>query len=109
MLTESKYYVDMATKVTYQNVLMVAKSGTMYVIKVTEQVAEEIAHMQASGTAQFSLALRPDVDTRSVDVSGLGETTNVIIQRYGLPVPQVYPQSGQTIPAGPVPGSPTPA
>ena len=109
VLTAGKYYNDKTTKVTYQNVPILAKTSTLYVIKVTEQVAEEIAHMQASGTAQFSLALRPDVDTRVVDASGLGETTNLIIQRYGLPVPEVFPQNGQAVPAGPVPGSPTPA
>ena len=70
-------------------------------IKVTDQVAEEIAHLQASGNAQFSLALRPDVDNRAVDAAKLGATTNIIIQRYGLPVPQVYPQPGQAINPGP--------
>jgi Flp pilus assembly protein CpaB len=109
VLTQGKFYNDKTTKVTYQNVPILAKAGTMYVIKVTEEVGEEIAHMQASGTAQFSMALRPDVDTRVVDASGLGETTNLIIQRYGLPVPQVFPQDGQQIPTGPVAGSPTPA
>jgi Flp pilus assembly protein CpaB len=97
-----RYYTDKSTKLTYQNVLVLAKADTFYVLKVSEPVAEEISHLQASGTASFSLALRPDEDTRSVDASKLGETTNLIIQRYGLPIPQSYP-AGKGVPSGPVP------
>ena len=108
ILEEGEFYGDKATKVTYQDVPILTKSGSFYVIKVTEQVAEEIAHMQASGVASFTLALRPDVDKRVVDASQMGQTTNIIIQRYGLPVPRVYPQAGQPIPAGPAIVAPTP-
>jgi Flp pilus assembly protein CpaB len=96
------FYTDKSTKLTYQNVLVLAKTSTFYVLKVSEPIAEEIAHLQASGTAQFSLALRPEDDNRAVDASKLGETTNLIIQRYGLPIPQTYPpgKGGQV---GPVP------
>jgi pilus assembly protein CpaB len=97
-----RYYTDKSTKLTYQNVLILAKSGSLYVLKVSEPVAEEISHLQASATAQFSLALRPDEDTRPVDASKLGETTNLIIQRYGLPIPQSYP-AGKGVQTGPVP------
>jgi Flp pilus assembly protein CpaB len=106
--TTTQLYGDKATKVTYQDVLILSKGGTFYVIKVTERVAEEIAHLQASGNSSFSFALRPDVDNRPVDASQLGETTNIIIQRYGLPVPQIFPQPGQTVNTGPVPAPPTP-
>ena len=108
VLDGGQFYGDRATKVTYQDVLVLNKLGQMYVVKVTEQTAEEIAHLQASGNSSFSFALRPDVDKRIVDASQLGETTNIIIQRYGLPVPQVFPQNGQAIAVGPAPGSPTP-
>lgn len=108
ILEEGEFYGDKSTKVTYQDVPILTKKGTFYVIKVTEQVAEEIAHMQASGVASFTLALRPDVDTRIVDASTLGNTTNMIIQRYGLPVPKVYPVAGQPINAGPPVVAPTP-
>ncbi len=102
-------YGDKATKVTYQNIPILSKAGSFYVVKVTEQVAEEIAHLQASGNASFSFALRPDVDNRTVDASKLGATTNIIIQRYGLPVPQIYPQPGQAVNLGPDPLAPTPS
>ncbi len=105
---DGQYYGDKTTKVTYQDVSVLSKNGTFYVIKVTVQVAEEIAHLQASGNAQFSMALRPDVDNRAVDVATMGETTNIIVQRYGLPVPQVYPQPGQAINPGPPAATATP-
>jgi Flp pilus assembly protein CpaB len=102
-----KYVADRSTKVTYQDVPIIAKNNTYYIVKVTQQVAEEISHLQASGAAQFSFALRPDVDTRVMSTNGLGETTNLLIQRYGLPVPEEYPNSTSKI-NNPAPGSPPP-
>ncbi|MFI5226032.1 MAG: Flp pilus assembly protein CpaB [Candidatus Limnocylindrales bacterium] len=96
------YYPDKATKITYQNVTVLAKAGTFYVIKVSEAIGEEISHLQATGAGAFSLALRPPSDTRVVDASRMGETTNLIIQRYGLPIPEAYP-AGKGIPTGPAP------
>jgi Flp pilus assembly protein CpaB len=95
------YYPDRSTKITYQDMEILARSGTYYILKVPLNVAEEIAHMQADGTAQFSLALRPDQDSRILDVSGLGETTNRIIERYGLPVPETIPSNGRPYPTNP--------
>jgi len=92
------YYTDKSTKLSYQNMLVLAKSGTFYVLKAPVDVAEEISHLQASGAAAFSLALRPDVDTRQVDASALGTTTNRVIIRYGLPIPVAFPPV-----SGPVP------
>jgi len=109
------YYSDRSTKITYQAMQILARSGTYYILKVPLTVAEEIAHMQADGTPQFSLALRPDQDTRILDVSGLGETTNRIIERYGLPVPESIPSRGRPYPTNPPipsltpPPSPSPA
>ena len=85
------YYTDKSTKLSYQNMLILAKTGTYYVLKAPLDVAEEISHLQASGAASFSLALRPDVDTREVDASALGTTTNRVIIRYGLPIPVAFP------------------
>ena len=107
MAIDEKYVTDRSTKITYQDVPIIAKNSTYYVVKVTQQVAEEIAHFEASGSAAFSLALRPDIDTRVSNTAGLGETTNLLIQRYGMPVPEAYPNSTSKI-TNPVPGSPAP-
>ena len=63
----------------------------LYIIKVDLNQAEEINHLAASGNAVFSMVLRPEGDDRTVDTTDYGETTNQIIEKYGLPIPQVYP------------------
>jgi Flp pilus assembly protein CpaB len=91
------YYSDKATKISYQNMLILAKAGTFYILKAPIDVAEEISHLQASG-ASFSMALRPDADTRQVDATKLGTTTNRVIIRYGLPIPVVFPPFSGPLP-----------
>ena len=109
VILKGRYYTDKSTKLTYQDMLVLAKTGTSYILRTTLAVAEEISQLQASGTATFSLALRPDQDTRVLDASSLGETTNRIIQRYGLPIPENYPAgNGPFVTPQPTP-SPTTA
>jgi Flp pilus assembly protein CpaB len=98
LLDDGKYYTDKATKITYQQMLVLAKSGSFYILKATLPIAEEIAHLQAAGNVTFSLVLRPNQDVRVADASKLGETTNALIKRYGLPVPEVYPAGRGPIP-----------
>jgi Flp pilus assembly protein CpaB len=86
--TASNFITERATKIIYQNLIILAREGDFYIIRAPVAVAEEILHMQAAGTTTFSMALRPDVDQRSVDASALGTTTNRIIEKYGLPIPQ---------------------
>ncbi len=101
---EEGFYSDRSTKISYQNMLILAKAGQSYILKAPIDVAEEISHLQATGASSFSLALRPDVDTRQVDATELGTTTNKVIIRYGLPIPVVYPSF-----EGPLPtAAPTP-
>ncbi|HET7181785.1 MAG TPA: SAF domain-containing protein [Candidatus Limnocylindrales bacterium] len=109
------YYSDMVTKITYQDMVILGRAGSQYILRTTVAVAEEINHMLATGTVQFSAALRPDQDVRFVDVSQLGATTNRILQKYGLPFPAIYPAPSATIPPAPpivfptIPPSPPPA
>jgi Flp pilus assembly protein CpaB len=97
-LAADGFYTDKSTKITYQNMIILAKAGSLYIVKATLAVAEEITHLQASGTAQFSMVLRPEQDIRYADASTLGATTNLFIERYGLPVPEVYPPGDGPIP-----------
>jgi Flp pilus assembly protein CpaB len=107
LLTAGRFYTDKSTKITYQNVVILARAGQFYVVKATLGMAEEISHLQASGNAAFSLAMRPEADIRLVDASALGETTNKLIAKYGLPVPENFPPSRGPIPT-PEP-TPTPS
>jgi Flp pilus assembly protein CpaB len=109
LLSSGKYYSDKATKITYQNMEILAKTGSFYIVKATLAVAEEITHLQASGNAMFSFALRPDSDVRFADASKLGETTNLIIERYGLPIPQTFPAGNGPLPSPVATPSPSPA
>jgi Flp pilus assembly protein CpaB len=102
------YYPDMATKITYQDVVILGRAGTQYIIKASLAVAEEINHLLATGTVMFSAALRPDQDVRYVDVRTLGATTNRILQKYGLPFPAVFPAPSASIPPQPPLQTPTP-
>jgi Flp pilus assembly protein CpaB len=108
------YYSDVVTKITYQDMVILSRVGTQYILKAPLAVAEEILHMMASGTVSFSAALRPDQDVRFIDVSDLGATTNRILEKYGMPFPAVYPEPSATIPPQPplvfptVPPTPAP-
>ncbi len=110
LLTEGQYYTDRSTKITYQDLVILARSGTFYIVRASIAVAEEISHLQASGNALFSAVLRPEQDVRTVDASRLGSTTNLIITKYGLPIPETYPAGGgpaATLP--PLQPSPSPS
>ena len=107
-LPKEGWYTDKSTKLSYQDMLILAKSGTFYILKAPLDVAEEISHLQASGSAAFSLALRPDVDTRVVDASILGTTTNKVIIRYGLPIPVAFPPVTGPVPTPKPTPKPTP-
>ncbi len=98
VLDRGVYYTDQSTKITYQDMVILARQGSTYIVKATLPVAEEIGHLVASGNVLFSFALRPDQDTRTLDVSRLGATTNRIIQKYGLPIPETYPAGGGPLP-----------
>jgi hypothetical protein len=108
LAAEGEFYSDRSTKITYQDMVILAREGAFYIVRAPLDVAEEIAHLQATGNATFSLALRPDEDTRPVDASTLGETTNRIIERYGIPIPEVYPAGSGPIQTPPPTPSPTP-
>jgi Flp pilus assembly protein CpaB len=104
-----RYVSERSTKVTYQDVPILARNDAFYVVRVSLAIAEEIAHLQAAG-ATFSLALRPDADTREANTSGLGETTNRIIEKYGLPIPEPIDGTSRSRNAAPTPRpEPTPS
>ena len=90
VLAAGRYLTDKSTKIVYQDMLILAKTATSYVLRASISVAEEISHLQASGAASFSFALRPEQDTRQVNTSTMGTTTTKIVARYGLPLPEWY-------------------
>lgn len=108
---KGRYYTDKSTKITYQNMVILARTGQFYIVRASLGVAEEITHLMASGNATFSMVMRPEADVRSIDASTLGATTNRLIAKYGLPLPETYPPGNGALPA-PLPAptlSPTPS
>jgi Flp pilus assembly protein CpaB len=94
---KGRFTTERSTKIVYQNVLILARKESFYIVKAPIAMAEELAHLQAVGTATMSMVLRPDVDQRPVDATSLGETTNRIIEKYGLPIPENYPVGNQAL------------
>jgi Flp pilus assembly protein CpaB len=84
------YYSEATTKLTWTNVevLSADAENLLYVVRVDEHQAEEIAHVQSVG-AKFTLGLRPAADARDVDSNGYGRTTNMMIDLYGFPIPNM--------------------
>ncbi len=108
-----------STKLTFQDleVLKSSPDDNMYVLKVDLHQAEQIAHVVQLAPDSFSLALRPDEDTRAADTSQYGTTTDRLIMTYLFPAPQLIDLNQllgpvvSPIPAAggsPVPGGSTP-
>jgi Flp pilus assembly protein CpaB len=106
-----------STKITIQDleVLKADPDTNMYILRVDLHQAEQIYHIVQVAPDSFSLALRPDEDTRADDPTQYGTTTNSLIMTYLFRVPQLLDLNallnGQPLPSPSfVPGpSPTPA
>jgi Flp pilus assembly protein CpaB len=90
--------LDISTKLAWTDVEVIKHDAgsDLYVFRVDLSQAEEIAHAQSYG-AEFTMALRPDEDTRDIDRSFYGTTTARIFDRFNFPMPEVigadtYPQ-----------------
>jgi Flp pilus assembly protein CpaB len=92
-----QYIAERSTKIVFQNMLILARQGDEYVVRAPLAVAEEINHLLASSGAIFSIALRPNIDVRTADASQLGTTTNRVIAKYGLPIPEVLTAPGRAV------------
>jgi Flp pilus assembly protein CpaB len=115
------YYTGFTTKVTWSNleVLAFEPNDELYVLRVDQHQAEEIAHVQGSGADNsFTMSLRAQADARELDRSGYGETTNRILEQYNYPIPQIInldtypqpsPQPSPFTPGGAPPPASTPA
>lgn len=116
--SQEGYYSEVSTKVAWPDleVLSINREEDIYILKVSLHDAEEIGHLQDGGTS-FGMVLRPSLDTRPVDVSRYGETTNRIIVEHGFPLPQIIetstwkqplPGTAEAGPSSPAPSSPAP-
>jgi len=84
----------------------------MYILKVDLHQAEQIYHIVQVAPDSFSLALRPEEDTRAADTSQYGETTDRLIMTYLYPVPRLIDLSqllGVPLPTPQIGPSPAPS
>ena len=96
---EITYTSGTSTKLMWLDVPVISRpegSPELYILRMDLQQAEEVALAQNVG-AQFSLVLRPEIDTRDVDRSTYGETQDRIMVRYNFAIPELvdaltYPQ-----------------
>ncbi len=78
-----------STKLMWLDVEILVRNpeSDLYVLRMDLQTAEEVAHAQNQG-AQFTMVLRPPTDTRDIDRSSYGETTDTLVTRYNFRIPE---------------------
>jgi Flp pilus assembly protein CpaB len=82
-----------STKVTLQDMTLLARNGSIYILRSDLATAEQIAELQAAG-GQFTLVLRPDQDTRTAKTSG--STVDSLVKEFGFPFPKAPLVGGQS-------------
>jgi len=75
---------DIATKITLQNLSILARAGAVYTIRTDAQTAEQIAYMTAAGGTTTFL-LRAAQDQRQVLTQG--GTFAPVYKRFAFPIP----------------------
>jgi Flp pilus assembly protein CpaB len=74
-----------STKVTLQSVTILAKNGSVYIVRSDLETAEKIAELVAVG-GTFTMALRPAEDDRTAETEG--STVDRLVEEFEFPVPQ---------------------
>jgi len=75
-----------STKVTMQSMTILARNGSLYILRADLDTAEKVAEMAAAG-GTFTLVLRPDEDERTADT--IGSTLDMLIEEFSFPAPQI--------------------
>jgi Flp pilus assembly protein CpaB len=75
---------DPVTKITLQNIQILARTGSAYTIRTDAQTAEQLGYLQVSG-AQMTFLLRQAQDQRTVVTQG--GTFGPVYKRFNFPIP----------------------
>ncbi|HSK94764.1 MAG TPA: Flp pilus assembly protein CpaB [Candidatus Angelobacter sp.] len=73
-----------STKVTLQQVTILARNGDIYILRADVATSEKIAELTAAGGV-FTMVLRPEQDDRLAETEG--STIDRLIEEFGFPVP----------------------
>ncbi|HJP71200.1 MAG TPA: hypothetical protein VJ975_05730, partial [Candidatus Limnocylindria bacterium] len=74
-----------STKTTLQQLDILVRNGTLYILRTDLATAEKITELQAAG-AQFTLVLRANEDDRSAETEG--STLDRLLEEFEFPVPE---------------------
>jgi Flp pilus assembly protein CpaB len=74
-----------STKTTLQQIDILARNGTLYILRTDLGTAEKITELTAAG-AQFTFVLRADADDRTAETEG--STLDRLLEEYGFPAPE---------------------
>lgn len=89
---ETAFIAGPSTKVTLQMLTVLARNGSIYILRTDLATAEKIAELAAAG-GQFTLVLRPDEDNRVADTTG--STLDMLLDEYDFPIPEPPSLGGQ--------------
>ncbi|HET9878973.1 MAG TPA: RcpC/CpaB family pilus assembly protein [Candidatus Limnocylindria bacterium] len=84
-VTQSEFVPGPSTKVTLQQMTILARNGSIYILRADLATAEKIAELTAAG-GQFTMVLRPDPDDRTAETDG--STIDSLIDEFQFPVPR---------------------
>lgn len=74
-----------STKVTLQQMLILARNGELYILRADLPTAEKIAELTAAG-GTFTMVLRPEQDDRQAETEG--STIDRLIEEFEFPAPE---------------------
>jgi len=74
-----------STKTTLQQLDILVRNGSLYILRTDLATAEKITELQAAG-AQFTFVLRADADDRTAETEG--STLDRLLEEYEFPVPE---------------------
>lgn len=82
---DAQFLAGPSTKVTLQQMKVLARNGDIYILRADIDTAEKIAELAAAGGV-FTMALRPDQDDRTAETEG--STIDRLVDEFGFPVPE---------------------
>jgi Flp pilus assembly protein CpaB len=74
-----------STKTTLQQLDILSRTGSLYILRTDLATAEKITELQAAG-AQFTFVLRATEDERTAETEG--STLDRILEEFGFPAPE---------------------
>lgn len=74
-----------STKTTLQQIDILSRNGTLYILRTDLATAEKITELTAAG-AQFTFVLRADEDDRTAETEG--STLDQLLEEFGFPAPE---------------------